>query len=142
MKRFLFAALSLAGAFAVLVAIAMVTHLGQQRNRDGHFDVYSKGKSVSDMSVSSDLYYRRRRLTDRLNRYAVDPNDPDRVVFSSDDAFHGAKSGAGTFLYDGNTNEWMRRRGWPYASGDPRTWSPDSHFLLLDRTTVHDLLTG
>jgi len=39
---------------------------------------------VPDSSFQSALYYRQDRLTERLNNYHVDPNNPDRIVTSPD----------------------------------------------------------
>jgi hypothetical protein len=89
--------------------------------------------------VQSALYYKRHLLTGRLNGYYLDPNNPDRILFSSDDIFHGTKGSCGTFLYDGLSKQLTRLRRWPYSG---RLWSPDSRFILLDRATVHELSTG
>jgi hypothetical protein len=86
-------------------------------------------------SVHSTLFYKRHRLTETLNGYYVDPNNPDRILFSSDSY----DSPCGTFLYEGQSKQLTRLRSWPYAGGE---WSPDSRFILLDGATVHELSTG
>lgn len=71
-------------------------------------------------------------MTERLNSYGVDPNNPDRILFSSDDVFHGHDGLCGSFLYDGRSKQLTRLRRWPYAVGTTRDWSPDSRYILLD----------
>jgi hypothetical protein len=124
------------GLIISAVFLAIFTHLFDNHERVGHFDIYTNPK-VPDSSVHSALYYRRRRLTERLNGYHVDPNNPDRILFSSDD--DGREGPCGSFLYDGRVAQLTRLRRWPYAVG---SWSPDSRFILIDRTTVRELVTG
>ena len=76
-----------------------------------------------------------------MNEYAVDPNNPDRIIFSSDDIYHGNESVCGTFLYNGEARQLIQLRPWPYASRN-MSWSPDSRFVLLDRATIQELATG
>lgn len=129
-----------------LVVITKLTHFGERHVRAGNFDVYTSGK-FPDSSVSWSLYYGRRKLTDYLGGYAVDPNNADRIVFSSDDKYNGNKSVCGTFLYDATTRrsvllrEWVVvvKRDYHYSTSDsPRSAccriSAHGIFLPLIRT--------
>jgi hypothetical protein len=133
MKRVL-AVAAVLGLIVSAVLLATFTHVFENHERVGHFDVYRNPKAA-DSSVHSTLYYKRHRLTETLNGYYVDPNNPDRILFSSDSY----DSPCGTFLYEGKSKQLTRLRPWPYAGGK---WSPDSRFILLDRATVHELITG
>lgn len=142
MKRILITA---AVAIAIVVAVVQIAdffHVGDKHERTGHFDIYTSSKAVPDLSVSSALYDSRRRLTDHLTAYSVDPNNPDRIIFSSDDVYHAKESVCGTFYYDRQAMKLIQLRPWPYAGRSPITWSPDSRYLLIDRVTVRELLTG
>ena len=130
------------GTIAALVIVAERMHFGERHVRAGNFDVYASRGTLPDTHTSSSLYYGRQELTDYLNGYAVDPNNADRIVFSSDDHYNGDKSVCGTFLYDGKTRMSVLLRNRPYAAGAPFTWSPDSRYLLIDKATVRELLTG
>jgi hypothetical protein len=138
MKYALIVAAVIVGVVLTMLALAIFTHIFDNHERAGHFDIYSNPK-VPDSSVSSALYYKQHRLSERLNGYSVDPNNPDRILFSSDDIFHGSEGLCGTFLYDGQSKKLTRLRPWPYSGG---WWSPDSRFFLLDRATVREFLTG
>ncbi|HXJ45445.1 MAG TPA: hypothetical protein VNK47_02130 [Candidatus Dormibacteraeota bacterium] len=138
MKYALIVVAVIGGIVLIMLVPAIFTHIFDNHERAGHFDIYSNPK-VPDSSVSSALYYKRHRLSERLNGYSVDPNNPDRILFSSDDAFHGGDELCGTFVYDGQSNKLTRLRPWPYSG---RLWSPDSRFILLDRATVRELSTG
>jgi hypothetical protein len=135
----------IAAAAAIIIVVAMVEvasffHFGDKHVRAGRFDIYTTPKAA-DQQVSSALYYSRHRLTDSLNEYAVDPNNPDRIIFSSDDIYHRNESVCGTFLYNGEARQLIQLRPWPYA-GRSISWSPDSRSILLDRATIRELATG
>jgi hypothetical protein len=138
MKYTLIVVAVIVGLLLTMLGLGIFTHIFDNHERAGHFDIYSNSK-VPDSSVQSALYYKRHLLTGRLNGYYLDPNNPDRILFSSDDIFHGTKGSCGTFLYDGLSKQLTRLRRWPYSG---RLWSPDSRFILLDRATVHELSTG
>jgi hypothetical protein len=72
------------GLIVSAVFLAILTHLFDNHEGAGHFDVYTNPK-VPDSLVHSALYYKQHRLTERRNSYHVDPNSPDRILFSSDD---------------------------------------------------------
>jgi hypothetical protein len=137
-KSILIVVAGVAGLVVAVVVLGIFTHVFDRHERVGHFDIYTNPK-VPDSSVQSALYYKWHLLTDRLNGYDLDPNNLDRILFSSDDVFHGTEGLCGTYLYDGRSKQLTRLRRWPYAG---RLWSPDSRFILLDRATVHELLTG
>lgn len=138
MKYALIVAAVIVGLVFTMFVLTIFTHIFDNHERAGHFDIYTNPK-VPDSSVQSALYYKWHLLTDRVNGYYLDPNSPDRILFSSDDVFHGTEGLCGTFLYDGQSKQLTRLRRWPYGG---RLWSPDSRFILLDRATVHKLLTG
>lgn len=140
MKRILIAAAAAVAIVIAVVQIADFIHFGDKHERAGHFDIYTTPKAA-DQHVSSALYYSRHRLTGYLNEYAVDPNNPNRIIFSSDDIYHRNESVCGTFLYNGEAGQLVRLRPWPYAGGSI-SWSPDSRSILLDRSTIRDLTTG
>jgi hypothetical protein len=131
-----------AGVTALLVTVLVLstfTHFFDNRTRSGHFDIYTTPKTP-DSVVFSVLYYKRHLLTDRLNDYSLDPNSPDRILFASDNVFHGARGICGTFLFDGQSKQLTQLRRWP-AHGD---WSPDSKSILFERAnhpSVRDLAT-
>ncbi len=126
------------GLLVVLIMMGIFTHIFDNRTRVGHFDVYTQSK-VADSHVFSYLYYKRHLLTEYPDSYSIDLNNPDRILFSSHDTFHGPEGLCGTFLYDGQLNQLRQIRRWP-ATAD---WSSDSRFVLLDRRspTVLDLAT-
>jgi hypothetical protein len=126
------------GLMATLVFLTMFTHIADKHERAGHFDIYTKPK-VADSSVQSALYYKRHLLSERLGGYSVDPNNPDRISFWSDDVFHG-EGRCGTFLYDGRSKQLKQVRHSPVFV----EWPLDSRFMLLDPThpTILDLATG
>jgi len=138
LKYALIVAAGLFGLVAMLVCLAVFTHVFDNHRREGHFDVYSNPKTV-DSSVHSSLYYGRHRLSQELGGAAVDPNDPDRILFSSDDIYHG-KGQCGTFLYNGQSKEITLIRRWPVAV----MWSPNSQYLVLDplRPSLLEFATG
>jgi hypothetical protein len=126
------------GLMATVVFLTMFTHIADKHERAGHFDIYTNPK-VTDSSVQSALYYKRHLLSERLGSYSVDPNNPDRISFWSDDVFHG-EGRCGTFLYDGQSKQLKLIRHWPVFV----EWSLDSRFMLLDpaHPTILDLVTG
>lgn len=126
------------GLMTTLVFLTMFTHIADKHERAGHFDIYSNPK-VPYSSVQSALYYKRHLLSERLGGYSVDPNNPDRISFWSDDVFHG-EGRCGTFLYDGQSKQLKQVRRWPVFV----EWSLDSRFMLLDppHPTILDLATG
>jgi|tagenome__1003787_1003787.scaffolds.fasta_scaffold20773502_2 hypothetical protein len=138
MKLFLIIGAAVVVLVLTFIGIGVFTPLLDNHTQVGHFDVYT-GSKQADSSVQSTLYYKHHLLTRRLNNYSLDPNDPDRILFSSDDIFHGVDGACGTLLYDGRSRQLTTLRPWPYAGN---MWSPDSHFVILDRATVHDLITG
>jgi hypothetical protein len=138
MKYVLIVGAVIVGLVLTMLALGIFTHVFDNHERAGHFDIYTNSKAP-DSSVQSALYYKRHQLTGRLNSYYLDPNNSDRILFSSDDIFHGAEALCGTFLYDGQSKQLTRLRRWPYVG---RLWSPDSRFILLDRATVHELSTS
>lgn len=140
MKKILIASAVTVAIVVTIVQIVGFLHLGNKHERAGHFDIYTTPKAAGQ-HVSSALYYSRHRLTDYLNEYAVDPNNPDRIIFSSDDVYHGNESVCGTFLYDGEARQLIQLRPWPYASRSI-SWSSDSRSILLDRATIRELATG
>jgi hypothetical protein len=138
MKYALIVVAVIVGLVLTVLVLGIFTHVFDNHERAGHFDIYSNSKHA-DSSVQSALYYKRNQLTGRVNSYYLDPNNPDRILFSSDDIFHGPEALCGTFLYDGQSKQLTRLRRWPYGG---RLWSPDSRFILLDRATVHEVSTG
>jgi hypothetical protein len=138
MKYVLIVAAVIVGVVLTMLVLTIFTHIFDNHERAGQFDIYTNPK-VPDSSVHSALYYKRHRLTERLNSYSVDPNNVDRILFSSDDVFHGSEGLCGTFLYDGQSGKLTPLRPWPHGGG---LWSPDSRFILLNRATVRELLTG
>ncbi|MGB7846102.1 MAG: hypothetical protein WBL63_10840 [Candidatus Acidiferrum sp.] len=138
MKYVLIVVAAVAGLMATLVFLIMFTHIADKHERAGHFDIYTNPK-VPDSSVQSALYYKRHLLSERLGGYSVDPNNPDRISFWSDDVFHG-EGRCGTFLYDGRSKQLKQVRRWPVSV----EWSLDSRFMLLDppHPTILDLATG
>jgi hypothetical protein len=142
MKYLLRIAAVVLAIMVALVILATFTHFGDRRERVGHFDVYTSPR-VPDSSARSALYYKRHLLTENVNSYALDPNNPDRILFTSSDVFHGIdiRIPCGTFLYEGRSKQLTRIRRWPAAI----LWSPNSQFILLDRgshATVLELSTG
>jgi hypothetical protein len=138
MKYVLIVSAVIVGVVLTMLVLTIFTHVFANHERAGRFDIYTNPK-VPDSSVHSALYYKRHRLTEWLNSYSVDPNNADRILFSSDDVFHGSEGLCGTFLYDGQSRKLTPLRRWPYGGG---IWSPDSRFILLNRATVRELLTG
>jgi hypothetical protein len=129
-------------AVVALLSLAEFTHFGERHERVGHFDVYTNNK-IADMSVSSALYYKWHRLTDHVNSYALDPHDPDRILFTSSSVSHSTdeRIPCGTFLYVGRFRQLTRIRDWPASI----LWSPDSQFILFDRGSrpiILELSTG
>lgn len=140
MKYALIIAGVVVGLVLTLVVLGTFTHIFDNHERVGNFDIYSNPK-IPDSSVQSALYYKRYLLAERLNDYSVDPNNADRILFSSDDVFHGAEGRCGTFLYDGRSDQLSRIHRGPVSA----LWSPNSQFILLDRASrplVLELLTG
>ena len=138
MKYALIVVAVIVGLLLTMLALGIFTHVFDNRERAGHFDIYTNSKAP-DSSVQSALYYKGHQVTGRVSSYSLDPNNPDRILFSSDDIFHGSEGLCGTFLYDGQSRQLTRLRRWPYSG---RLWSPDSRFILLDRATVRELSTG
>jgi hypothetical protein len=136
-KYLLIVVAAAAGLVATLVSLAIFTHIFDDHERVGHFDIYRTPKAA-DSSVHSELYYKRHRISERLDGYSIDPNSPDRIVFFSDDHFSG-EGRCGEFLYDDRTGQMKRLRRWPAFVA----WSPDSWFMLLERDhpTILDLAT-
>src|SRR5216683_2408568 len=137
MKYVLIVAAVIVGVVLTTFVLTIFTHVFDKHERAGQFDIYTNPK-VPDSSIHSALY-KRHRLTEKLNSYSVDPNNADRILFSSDDVFHGSEGLCGTFLYDGQSRKLTPLRRWPYGGG---LWSPDGRFILLNRATVRELLTG
>jgi hypothetical protein len=102
MKYALIVVAVIVGLLLTMLVLGIFTHIFDNHERAGHFDIYSNSK-VADSSVQSALYYKRHLLTGRLNGYDQDPNNPDRVLFSTDDIFHGTE-GSWTFLYAGQSS--------------------------------------
>lgn len=140
MKKALIAAAVTIAIVVVAVQIAEFFRFFDKHDRAGRFDIYTSPKA-SDQHVSSALYYSRHRLTNYLNDYSVDPNNPDRIIFSSDDIYDSKESICGTFLYNGESRQLIQLRPWPYA-GRSMSWSPDSRSILLDRATIRELATA
>ena len=132
-----------AGVTALLVTLlvfSIFTHLFDNRTRSGHFDIYATPKTA-DSVVLSALYYKHHLVTERLNDYSLDPSNPDRILFSSDDVFHGARGLCGTFLYDGRSKQLTQLRRWPAHGG----WSPDGKSILFEpasHPSVRDVATS
>lgn len=137
MKYFLIAVAGVVGLVATLVSLAIFTHIFDDHERVGHFDIYTTPKTA-DSAVYRELYYKRHQISERLGGYSVDPNSPDRIEFFSDDRFSG-EGRCGDFLYDGRTGQMKRLRRWPAFVA----WSPDSRSMLLEREhpTILDLTT-
>jgi hypothetical protein len=102
MKYVLIVAAVIVGVVLTTFVLTIFTHVFDKHERAGQFDIYTNPK-VPDSSIHSALYYKRHRLTEKLNSYSVDPNNADRILFSSDDVFHGSEGLCGTFLYDGQS---------------------------------------
>ena len=137
MKYFVIVAATAVGLVATLVFLAIFTHIFDNHERVGHFDIYTTPKTA-DSSVHSELYYKRHRISERLDGYSLDPNSPDRIEFFSDDRFSG-EGRCGDFLYDGRTGQMKRLRRRPAFVA----WSRDSRSMLLERDhpTILDLTT-
>ena len=114
------------------------------RTRVGHFDIYTPGRSLPDSHSRSSLYYGRRLLTERYGSSAIDPYDPDRILFAGDTEFNGPRDPCGTFLYDGKTDQRRQIAPWPDGLGE-LSWSPDGTCILLRGSAmprVVDLVSG
>src|SRR3954454_5137117 len=124
MKLFLIIGAAVVVLVLTFIGIGVFTPLLDNHTQVGHFDVYT-GSKQADSSVQSTLYYKHHLLTRRLTNYSLDPNNPDRILFSSDDISHGVDGACGTLLYDGRSRQLTTLRPWPHAGN---MWSPDSHF--------------
>jgi hypothetical protein len=140
MKKILIFVAGITALLVTLLVLTTFTHLFHNRTRSGQFEIYTTPKAA-DSVVLSALYHKRHLLTERLSDYSLDPNNPDRILFASDDVFHGAEGLCGTFLYDGQSKHLTQLRRWP-AHGD---WSPDSKSILFEganHPSVRDLVNG
>jgi len=138
MKYLLIFAAVIAGLVSILIGLTVFTHVFENHERVGNFHVYWDQKHA-DSTPHSSLYYKRHLLTTRVTGYELDPNDPDRISFSSDDIFHGVNAACGTLLYDGRSGQLTTLRSSPSVGV---MWSPDSRFVLLGPDTIHNLITG
>jgi hypothetical protein len=140
MKKMLIFVAGVMALLLTLLVLSTFTRLFEKRTRSGQFNIYTTPKTA-DSVVLSALYYKRYLLTDKLSGYSLDPNNPDRILFASDDVFHGAEGLCGTFLYDGQSKHLTQLRRWP-AHGD---WSPDGKSILFEganHPSVRDLANG
>jgi hypothetical protein len=138
-KYVLIVVAAVVGLVALLLFLTVSTHIFDDHRRVGHFDVYYASSKTADGSGRLAIYYKRHQLSDKLSGYSIDPNNPDRISYWSDDIAR-SRERCGTFLYDGRLGLLKRIRRRPVVV----YWSLDSRFMLLDYTepVIFDVATG
>src|SRR3982074_453341 len=139
------AAIRLAVGLAGFVAMAAC---GRGRTTTvGHFVIRTVTEEALGHSLTTvSLSYHGRLLVESAGAWAVQPDNPDRIVYGTF-SYGDRTKPCGTYLFDGTTNESILMElepasfsvGWrPGGRGSTSPWSSGGRFIILDSWLVLD----
>lgn len=131
-------------AFFAAIKLLGLVEMPAGSEKQGNFESrHRKREGFGHTDITTSLYYKGRLLTTRLNGFAPDPNDTERVLYEAFCGDYGTPApDCGLFYLEGHSGRTFRLSSNPnvslvsldpqYGEESHHPWSSDGKFLVLD----------